>query len=49
MVGLRFGEVSANHLASFVKRASELNMKLLPMTQTLAELRGVVPPGTPML
>jgi hypothetical protein len=49
MVGLRGGEVSANHLASFVTRASELNIKLLPMTQTLADLRGFVPPGTPML
>ena len=49
MVGLRFGEVSTDYLAGFVKRSSELNMKLLPMTQALAPLRGLSPPGTPML
>jgi hypothetical protein len=48
-VGLRLGEVSTDYLIKFVKRASELNMKLLPMTQVLAELRGFAPPGTPVL
>jgi hypothetical protein len=46
MVGLRFGEVSTDYLVSFVKRASELNMKLLPLTQALAELRGPPPKGS---
>jgi hypothetical protein len=48
-VGLRLGEVSMDYLAKFVKRASELNMKLLPMTQVLTELRGFVPPGALVL
>jgi hypothetical protein len=49
MVGLRFGEVSTDYLIGFVKRASELNMKLLLLTQALAAMRGAAPPGTPML
>jgi hypothetical protein len=49
MVGLRLGEVSADYLIGFVKRASDLNMKLLPMTEALAKLRGLAPPGAARL
>jgi hypothetical protein len=48
-VSLRLGEVSTDYLVKFLKRASELNMKLLPMTHVLAEFRGFAPPGTPVL
>jgi hypothetical protein len=48
-VGLRFGDVSTDYLVGFVKRASALNLKLLPMTQALAELRGLATPGAPIL
>jgi hypothetical protein len=49
MVGLRLGEVSADYLVRFTKRASDLNLRLLPMTEALARLRGFAPPGAPML
>ena len=48
IVGVRVGEVSTDYLIGFAKRASDLNLKLLPMTEALAELRGFAPPGAPM-